>query len=238
MSVLHRHRPKGLEIIYEDRDLLVINKDAGLLTMSTPKDELQTAQHLLTDYMRKGAARSRLRAYVVHRLDRETSGILIFAKTEAVQQKLKGDWPTTEKEYLAIVHGHFTEKTGKISSYLAENEAQFVYSTSQTKGRWSETEYTVVRETKEFSELKINLLTGRKNQIRVHMAEAGHSVVGDTKYGLKTKKFERMALHARSISFNHPHNGKRMFFEAPTPKFFNKLMHDSNAPLVNGTGKA
>jgi len=225
MTTPRRHRPKGLEIIYEDRDVIVINKDPGLLTMSTPKDELQTAEYLLTDYLRKGAARSRLRAYVVHRLDRETSGLLIFAKTEAVQHKLKDDWKETEKEYVAVVHGHLTEKTGTLSSYLTENEAQFVHSTSQTKGKWSETQYRVIEENKNFSALKINLLTGRKNQIRVHFAELGHPVVGDTKYGPKEKKFERMALHARSIAFNHPHSGKRMFFEAPVPKFFNRLMN-------------
>jgi len=220
-----RKRPIGLEIVYEDRDLIVINKDAGLLTMSTPRDEQRTAQYLLTDYLRKGASRSRLRAYTVHRLDRETSGLLIFAKTEAVQQHLKDHWKEVEKEYLTIVHGQLKEKTGTLSSYLAENEAQFVYSTSQTKGKWAETQYSVVRENKLFSELKINLLTGRKNQIRVHFAEAGHPVVGDVKYGLKDKKFERMALHARAIAFNHPHSGKRMTFEAPVPKFFTRLMH-------------
>ena len=224
MTPPRRHRPKGLEIIYEDRDVIVINKDPGLLTMSTPKDELQTAEYLLTDYLRKGAARSRLRAYVVHRLDRETSGLLIFAKTEAVQQHLKDHWKEVEKEYLAIVHGSLKEKSGLLSSYLAENDDQFVYSTDQTKGKWSETQYSVVRENELFSELKINLLTGRKNQIRVHFSELGHPVVGDTKYGLKGKKFERMALHSRSIAFNHPHNGKRMTFEAPVPEFFTRLM--------------
>ena len=224
MTTSRRHRPKGLEIIYEDRDLIVINKDAGLLSMSPSRHEMQTAECLLTDYLRKGAARSRLRAYTVHRLDRETSGLLIFAKTEAVQNHLKDHWKEVEKEYLAVVHGQLEEKTGTLASYLAENEEQFVYSTSQTKGRWSETQYAVIRENKLFSELKINLLTGRKNQIRVHFAEAGHPVVGDVKYGLKDKKFERMALHARSIAFNHPHSGKRMFFEAPVPKFFGKLM--------------
>lgn len=227
MKAPHRQRPKGLDILYEDRDLLVINKDAGLLTMSTLRDEQRTAHGLLTDYLRKGAARSRLRAYTVHRLDRDTSGLLIFAKTEAVQQKLKAGWNDVEKEYLAVVHGHLKEKAGILSSYLAENEAQFVYSTGQTKGRWSETQYEVVRENNEFSVLKIKLLTGRKNQIRVHFADAGHPVVGDVKYGLKGKPFDRMALHARFISFNHPHSGKRMTFEAPVPKFFNRLMNQS-----------
>ena len=226
MKTPRKHRPKGLEIVYEDRDLLVINKEVGLLTMSFHRDETQTAERILTDYLRKGAARSRLRAYVVHRLDRETSGLLIFAKTEAVQQHIKDHWKETDKEYLAIVHGTLAEKSGTLSSYLAENEDQFVYSTpSQVKGKWAETEYSVVRENKLFSELKINLLTGRKNQIRVHFAELGHPVVGDTKYGLKGKKFERMALHSRSIAFNHPHSGKRMFFEAPVPDFFVRLMN-------------
>jgi tRNA pseudouridine32 synthase/23S rRNA pseudouridine746 synthase/23S rRNA pseudouridine1911/1915/1917 synthase len=229
MKMPRKHRPRGLEIIYEDRDLLVINKEPGLLTMSFHRDELQTAECVLTDYLRKGASRSRLRAYVVHRLDRETSGLLIFAKTEAVQRHLKDHWKEVEKEYLAVVHGFLAEKSGTLSSYLAENDDQFVYSTDQTKGKWSETQYNVTRENKNFSELKINLLTGRKNQIRVHFAELGHPVVGDIKYGPKGKKFERMALHSRSIAFNHPHNGKRMIFEAPIPEFFTRLMERSIA---------
>ena len=227
MKTPRKHRPRGLEILYEDRDLLVINKEVGLLTMSFHRDETQTAERILTDYLRKGAARSRLRAYVVHRLDRETSGLLIFAKTEAVQQHIKDHWKEVEKEYLAVAHGMLVQKSGTLSSYLAENDDQFVYSTDQTKGKWSETQYSVVRENKLFSELKINLLTGRKNQIRVHLAELGHPIVGDTKYGAKGKKFERMALHSRSIAFNHPHSGKRMTFEAPVPVFFTSLMDRS-----------
>ncbi|MFA7256634.1 MAG: RluA family pseudouridine synthase [Kiritimatiellales bacterium] len=217
-------RPKGLEIVYEDRDLIVINKDAGLLTMSFHRDEPQTAERILTDYLRKGAARSRLRVFVVHRLDRETSGLLVFAKTEEAQQSLKKNWESVEKEYRAVVHGTLKEKSGTISGYLAEDKDQFVYVCGQTEGRWSETQYEVIRENKQFSELKINLLTGRKNQIRVHFADLGHPVVGDTKYGLKGKKFERMALHSRCIAFNHPHSGKRMVFEAPVPGFFTRLM--------------
>jgi len=220
-----RHRPRGLEIIYEDRDLLVINKEPGLLTMSFHRDEFQTAERILTDYLRKGAARSRLRAFVVHRLDRETSGLLIFAKTETVQQHLKDNWPTVEKEYRAVVHGTLKEKSGTVSGYLAENDDQFVYSCGQTEGRWAETQYEVLRENSVFSELKVRLVTGRKNQIRVHFADLGHPVVGDSKYGLKGKKFERMALHSRCIAFNHPHSGKRMVFVAPVPEFFSRLMN-------------
>jgi tRNA pseudouridine32 synthase/23S rRNA pseudouridine746 synthase/23S rRNA pseudouridine1911/1915/1917 synthase len=223
MSPPRRHRSKGLEIVYEDRDVIVVNKDAGLLTMSPSRHELQTAEYLLTDYLRKGAARSRVQAYTVHRLDRETSGLLIFAKTEAVQRYFKENWKEVEKEYRAVVHGALPNKTGTLASYLTENEAQFVHSTSQTKGKWSETEYCVLRESARFSEVKIRLLTGRKNQIRVHFAELGHPVVGDSKYGLKGEKFERMALHARAIAFNHPHDGRRLFFETPVPSFFGRL---------------
>ena len=224
MKTPRKHRPRGLEILYEDRDLLVINKEPGLLTMSFHRDEPMTAERILTGYLRKGAARSRLRAFVVHRLDRETSGLLVFAKSEKVQQQLKEAWKTVDKEYLAIVHGSLQEKSGTLSGYLAEDENQFVRSVGQTEGRWSETQYEVVRESQLFSELKINLLTGRKNQIRVQFAEIGHPVVGDTKYGKNGRKFERMALHSRRLSFNHPFNGKRMAFEAPPPPFFGRLM--------------
>lgn len=217
-------RPKGLEIVYEDRDLLVVDKDAGLLTMSFHRDEFATAEWLLTDYLRKGAARSRRRAYVVHRLDRETSGLLVFVKTEEIQQILKENWASVKKEYRAVVHGTLREKSGTVSGYLAEDNDQFVHSCGQTEGRWSETQYEVLRENERFSELKVRLITGRKNQIRVHFADLGHPVVGDTKYGRTGKKSERMALHSRSIAFNHPHSGKRMVFEAPVPEFFTRLM--------------
>jgi RluA family pseudouridine synthase len=218
-------RPKGLEIVYEDRDLIVVNKDAGLLTMSFHRDQFETAERLLTEYLRKGAARSRLRAFVVHRLDRETSGLLVFAKTEEAQQTLKKNWESVEKEYRAVVHGTLKEKSGTVSGYLAEDKDQFVYSCGQTEGRWAQTQYDVLRENKLFSELTVNLLTGRKNQIRVHFADLGHPVVGDAKYGPKGKKFERMALHSRRLAFNHPHSGKRMIFEAPVPQFFTRLMN-------------
>ncbi|MFC1467739.1 RluA family pseudouridine synthase [Verrucomicrobiota bacterium] len=217
-SPRHR-RMKGLEIIYEDRDLLVICKEPGLLTMSYHRDQDATAERMLTSYLRKGNSRSRLRAYTVHRLDRDTSGLLVFAKTEAVQQKLKNNWPVTEKRYTAVVHGHLDEPEGTISSYLAENEDQYVHSTrNAATGKWSETQYNVVKESAHFSQLDIKLLTGRKNQIRVHFAEAGHPLVGDKKYGKKGDRAERMALHARYLSFPHPHSGKRMEFEAPIPE--------------------
>jgi len=213
-----RGRRGRFQILHEDQDLLVICKDPGLLTNSYKDDRKATAERLLTDYLRKGSNRSWIRAYTVHRLDRETSGLLIFAKSKVVQQKLKDNWKAVEKHYTAVVHGHLDQKTGKFASYLAENDNQVVHSTlDSAKGKWSETLYQVVKETPRFSLLDITLLTGRKNQIRVHLAEAGHPVAGDPKYGTKRDRAPRMALHARTLSFPHPHNGRLMVFEAPVP---------------------
>jgi len=213
-----RGRRGRFQILYEDQDLLVICKDPGLLTMSYKGDRKATAERMLTDYLRKGSSRSWIRAYTVHRLDRETSGLLIFAKSEAVQQKLKENWKAVKKHYTAVVHGRLDEKSGKFASYLAENDDQFVYSTTDaTKGKWSETLYRVVKESPRFSLLDITLLTGRKNQIRIHLAEAGHPVAGDAKYGKKRDRAPRMALHARTLAFPHPHNGRQMEFEAAVP---------------------
>jgi tRNA pseudouridine32 synthase/23S rRNA pseudouridine746 synthase/23S rRNA pseudouridine1911/1915/1917 synthase len=213
-----RNTLKGLRILHEDPDLLVVCKEPGLLTTSYDGDRNPTAERILTGYLRKGSNRSWIRAYTVHRLDRETSGLLIFAKNVVVQQQLKENWKAVEKHYTAVVHGCLAEKSGTIAGYLAENADQFVYTTTDaTKGKWSETLYRVIRETPRFSLLDITLLTGRKNQIRVHLAEAGHPVAGDAKYGKKGDRIARMALHARTLAFPHPHDGRFMEFEAPVP---------------------
>lgn len=218
--------PKGLVILYEDRDILVVDKPAGLLTVATETDKLHTAHFALTDYIRKGSARSRKELFVVHRLDKQTSGVLLFAKTETAKLNLQGRWKKTEKEYLAVVHGKFTERSGTLTSYLTENKtSQVVYATIDAAiGKLSHTAYKVLRETKLFSLLEVHPLTGRKNQIRVHLADSGHPVVGDRKYGKANERYDRMALHARSISFNHPFSGRRLCFEAAVPEFFDKLV--------------
>ena len=218
--------PKGLVILHEDRDILVVDKPAGLLTVATETDKVRTVHFALTDYIRKGTAKSRKEIYVVHRLDKQTSGVLIFAKTETAKINLQGGWKKTEKEYLAVVHGKFTERSGTITSHLTENKAsQVVYATTDTTtGKLSHTAYKVLRETKIFSLLEVHPLTGRKNQIRVHLADIGHPVVGDRKYGKKNERYDRMALHARSIAFNHPFNGQRLFIEAEVPEYFHKLV--------------
>ena len=220
-----KYLPRGLDILYEDRDILVVNKPAGLLTVGTKTNKFKTAEYILTDYVRKGSLKSRNQIFVVHRLDQWTSGVLIFAKSEEVKSLLQAQWQSTEKKYVAVVYGHPAPKEGKITSYLAENKAYEVYSTKDaTKGRLAHTAYKVLKETKQFSLLEINLLTGRKNQIRVHMADQGHPVVGDRKYGKNKDEYSRLALHSKSISFKHPTSGEQITFETKVPKYFNKLI--------------
>jgi len=212
-------------IIHEDRDIIVVDKPPGLLTMGTDKEKSRTAYFILTDYVRKGCARSRKRIFIVHRLDRDTSGILVFAKSEEAKFRLQGQWEETKKKYLAVVHGKFENSSETITSYLAENKAHNVYSTSDaTKGKLSHTAYKVLKETKDFALLEVHLLTGRKHQIRVHLAGIGHPVVGDRKYGKGNEARTRLALHARSISFRHPFSGEQLTFETEAPADFNKIV--------------
>jgi tRNA pseudouridine32 synthase / 23S rRNA pseudouridine746 synthase len=223
-----RHQPRGLEILHEDRDVIVVNKAPGLLTIATEADKDRTAYRLLTDWVRRGSARSRERVFIVHRLDRDTSGVLVFARTEEAKRKLQADWDSTEKHYLAVVHGTLAEKKGTITSYLTENAAFRVYSTPDpSKGLLSRTSYRVIRETPAFSVLDIELLTGRKHQIRVHFSEKGNPVVGDRKYGKAHDPHKFLALHARSIAFTHPFTGQRMTFEAEAPPHFSRWWRNS-----------
>jgi RluA family pseudouridine synthase len=217
--------PHGIVILYEDRDILVVDKPAGLLTVGTESDKSRTAYFVLTNYVRKGCARNRNRVFIVHRLDRDTSGILIFAKSEEAKRRLQDEWGETEKTYLAVVYGQCEKSEDTITTYLAENTAHVVYSTPDpAKGKLSHTAYKVLKQTKEFALLEVNLLTGRKNQIRVHLAGIGHPIVGDGKYGRAKESFRGLALHARTISFKHPGSGERLTFVAKVPEYFRKLV--------------
>ncbi|HTM10213.1 MAG TPA: RluA family pseudouridine synthase [Verrucomicrobiae bacterium] len=217
--------PRGLSILYEDRDILVVDKPAGLLTIATDREKTRTAYYILTDYVRKGYSKSPNRIFIVHRLDRETSGILVFAKSIEAKLSLQNQWKTTEKRYLAVVHGACDREAGTITTLLAENKAHFVYSTSDSRiGKLSQTAYKVLKRAMGFSLLEVRLLTGRKHQIRVHLAGIGHAVVGDPKYGKEDGSHARMALHALSLSFQHPFSGKQVAFEAKVPAYFTRLV--------------
>jgi RluA family pseudouridine synthase len=223
----NKHLPKGLKILYEDKDILVVDKPAGLLSVATATNKTRTAYYFLTDYVRKGCPKSRNQIFTVHRLDQWTSGVLVFAKSEEIKLQLQTQWKETKKKYLAVVHGRLDRKEGIITSYLAENKAFVVYSTPDpAKGKLSRTAYKVLKETDRFSLLEVGLLTGRKNQIRVHLADKGHPVVGDRKYGKAADKFRRLALHSKSISFKHPATGRQLTFETKLPAYFRNLLAD------------
>jgi tRNA pseudouridine32 synthase/23S rRNA pseudouridine746 synthase/23S rRNA pseudouridine1911/1915/1917 synthase len=220
-----KHLPKGFDILHEDDDVIVINKPAGLLSVGTPTNKTKTAQYILTDYVRKGNPKSKKQIFVVHRLDQWTSGVLIFAKTQDAKFGLQNQWEDTEKKYIAVIHGQLNPKEGMITSYLTENKAFKVYSTTdRTIGKLSHTAYKTLKEAVLFSLLEITLLTGRKNQIRVHLADKGHPIVGDRKYGRTDDPCKRLALHAKSISFKHPTTGETMTYNTKIPGDFEKLM--------------
>jgi len=223
IKIRKRFVPDGMEILYEDRDIVVIDKSAGLLSVRADYEKENTAHRLLTTYVRKGNSKAGVNLFVVHRLDRETSGILVFAKTHEIRESFAEQWKDIEKKYLALVHGHLKEKQGIIESYLAENDEYRVRSVSRAAdGKLARTRYTVIRETKKQSLLEIELLTGKKNQIRVHLSEKGHPVVGDRKYGKDSRG--RLHLHALSIAFKHPYTGEEMKFETEIPECFQNLL--------------
>ena len=216
-----KHAPRGVEILHEDRDLFVVCKAVGVLSTGTRRNEAFTAENVLSNYLRKGCARSTKHVYLVHRLDRETSGVMLFAKSEEAQQRLKDNWSKNEKTYYAALRGNLKEKKGTLSSYLAEDEDLFVYSVKDpAQGKLSKTAYEVVAENPTMSLVKINLLTGRKNQIRVQFAEIGHPLVGDPKYGHNDPFKDRLCLHAKTIAFDHPYSGKRLTFDTQLPQTF------------------
>ncbi len=230
-----KHLSRGVELLYEDEALLAVDKPAGLLTVSTPTEKVKTAQAVLTEYIRKGSAKSRKQIFTVHRLDQWTSGVLIFAKSQDIKDRLQEQWKDTEKTYVTVVYGHLSPKEGVITSYLAENARFVVYSTTDAKkGKLAQTGYKVVMENEQFSLLEINLLTGRKNQIRVQMADKGHPVVGDRKYGKEKDSYRQLALHAKSVRFSHPVSGEPVTVEAPVPAYFRDLMAGKSSTLRHG----
>nr|WP_246313847.1 RluA family pseudouridine synthase [Paenibacillus foliorum] len=213
----------GLTILHEDEDVVVIQKDSGLLSVASDQaheDEL-TAYRQLTAHVRIGNPKNRI--FVVHRLDRDTSGVMLFAKSEHVQQTLQNAWQDTVKErtYVALVEGMVKKQEGTISSWLKESATLKMYSSPYPNdGQHAVTHYKVIQSNRNFSLLEVHLETGRKNQIRVHMQDIGHPIAGDKKYGSTTKPINRLGLHARVLSFIHPRSGELLRFETEIPKSF------------------
>ncbi len=213
-----------LDIIYEDNDLIVINKPAGLLSIASGKEKEHTAYHLLTDYVRLKNPQNRI--FAVHRLDRDTSGVLMVAKNERMKQALQDNWAdlVSERGYMAVVEGQLKEKSGRIQSWLKETKTLMMYSSPKAgDGLEAITNYQVLNENSDYSLLDIQLETGRKNQIRVHMKDIGHPVAGDKKYGAKTNPLKRLGLHAYKLVLRHPFTDKVMCFETRLPRSFRSL---------------
>lgn len=212
---------KGLTIIFEDQHLIVIEKQEGTLSIATDKQKLHNAYSILSDHIKKEDPRNRI--FVIHRLDRETSGLMMFAKSEKVQKMMQESWNATirERTYLAVTEGFVKDSAGMVESYLVENKALTVYSTQNPNlGKHAITHYETLKATENNSLLKVNLETGRKNQIRVHLKDIGYPIVGDEKYGAKTDPIGRLGLHAWVLSFIHPITNEEMYFETKIPKKF------------------
>lgn len=210
-------------IIYEDEEFLVINKPAGLLSVESDKDP-SCAYAMAVAYLRQKDARSR--PYILHRIDKETSGVLVFAKDIRIHSMLRMHWneDITRREYYAVVKGIMEEEKGHLVSYLQENENHLVYVADDSRGKKAITDYEVVKEGKACSLLRVEISTGRKNQIRVQMNHIDHPILGDDKYGLEPSPIGRLCLHASALEFIHPVTKKPMRFHAPVPSEFNKLV--------------
>lgn len=211
-----------LKKLYEDKEFLAVEKPAGLLSVESDK-ETECAYGYVLKEMQK--ADKNARPYVLHRIDKETSGVLIFAKDIKVHSMMKMRWneQVSTREYYAVVEGVLEEKTGTITSFLKENANNLVYSTSDPTGQKAITHYEVIKENAQFSLLKVKIDTGRKNQIRVHMQTLGHPVVGDTKYGHTKDPLKRLGLHASKLEFIHPFTKELISVVAPLPLAFRAL---------------
>ena len=220
-----RYQPRGLSIVYEDYDILVVDKATGLLTVGTDTVRENTAYFHLTSYVKKGNQKSKNRIFIVHRLDKDTSGLLVFAKTEQAKHYLQKEWHGFEKKYYAVVHGILPEKEGVITSYLTENKAHRMYSVKEaSQGVLAKTGFKVLKESKKFSLLGVTLFTGKKNQIRVHFSEKGFPIAGDPKYGIKDRSIKRLTLHSGFMTIVHPETKKTMTFETKVPDYFSSLV--------------
>jgi 23S rRNA pseudouridine1911/1915/1917 synthase len=213
------------KVVFEDDDIIVIDKPAGLLTIATDKEKDETAYRGLTEYVRLRDKEGRARVFIVHRIDRDTSGLIVFAKKGEAKEKLQDSWGSVEKRYLAVVEGAPSKESGIIKSNLTESKFHAVYSGPRLdESKFAVTRYKVLEKGDGYTLVEISLDTGRKHQIRVHMADMGCPVAGDERYGAKTDPAKRLALHAAYLSFKHPATGKVVVFESRLPDALRKMI--------------
>lgn len=217
---------RRVKLVYEDSDIMVIEKGYGLLSMGNDKVKEGTAYSILKDYVKWSNPANKI--FIVHRLDRDTSGLMMFAKTIEAKEAMQHNWNNMvlNRKYLAVVEGTPDEEAGVIRSYLAENSQYEVYSTDDPEeGQLAVTRYSTVAAGKNYTMLEVELDTGRKNQIRVHMKDIGHPISGDRKYGASPSPIHRLALHARTLRFIHPITRKEMDFSTGIPTAFRRLVN-------------
>ncbi len=220
-----------VQILFEDQDVIVILKKAGYLSIASNKEKVKTVYNFLTSHVKKEKDSNRV--FVIHRLDREVSGLMVFAKTQKAEALLQTSWLQNldKQEYIAVVEGELKKTKGKVKSFLKENKAMVMYSSpSSNDALEALTNFEVLKRTDTHSLVKIQPATARKNQIRVHMKDLGHPIVGDEKYEALTNPIKRVALHAGVLTFEHPRTGKMMEFKKDTPNKFTRLMRGKVKP--------
>ncbi len=215
----------GMKIRFEDASVIVVEKPENLLTMATDSEQEKTAYFQLTEYLRGGDERARDRVWIVHRLDRETSGLMVFAKSAKAKEVLATGWTDVEKRYEAVVEGAPPSESGVFESHLNEANVLRVFSApASEETRHAVTQFRLLARKHQRSLVELTLETGRRHQIRVQLADAGCPVVGDKKYGAKSDPAKRLALHACKLRFRHPETGKELSFESPLPKELARLV--------------
>ena len=215
-------KKKKLDILYDDKFIIVVNKPSNLLTVATDKEKDRTLYSYVYDYLKQKNKNNKV--FIVHRLDRDTSGIVIFAKDEKTKFYLQDNWDKFKRNYVAVVNGKVEKKKGVLKSYLQETKTHLTYSVNDKNGKLAITEYEKVLENKEYTMLSLNLKTGRKNQIRVQLADVGNPIVGDKKYGIKKDPIRRMALVANTLEFVHPKTKEKIIIDIDIPNSFINLV--------------
>jgi len=204
-----------MDILYEDEYLIAVNKSDKLLTIASAKESERTLYHYVSDYVKKKNKKNKI--FIIHRLDYDTSGIVLFAKSEKIKELMQANWNNVKRNYIAIVTGNIKKEHDIIKSYLKETCTLLTYSTKKG-GKLALTEYNLLNKDQNHSLISINLITGRKNQIRVQLKDIGNPIVGDSKYGVE--KYKHMLLHANKIEFEHPILKKKVIIESDIPNYF------------------
>ena len=213
------------EIVFEDDNIIVVNKPAGLLTIATSKEKEKTLYHIVGEYLKSSDKNNKV--FIVHRLDKDTSGIVVFAKNEKIKNQLQENWNeyVSLREYVAVVHGKLKSPSGRIEQYLRETKTNLVYAVKDKDGKDAITNYKTIKESNNYTMVSINIETGRKNQIRVAMNSIGNPIVGDKKYSNVRDNEVRLYLHANRLKLYYPVIKKDILFEVSNPNEFKKIMN-------------